>query len=48
MLHIDVYRVGIFWEGGVDYGSVHIVSKKEVYFGGMGRFWDGRMSKGRG
>ena len=48
MLHIDAYRVGIFSEGRVDYGSAHIVSKKKVYSGGMGRFWEGRISKGRG
>ena len=38
MSHLDVLRAGIFWEGGVDYGSAHVVSKKGVYSGGMGRF----------
>ena len=29
-------------------GVSHIVAQKEVYFGGMGRLLEGRISKGRG
>ena len=29
-------------------GVSHIVVKKEVYSGGMGIFWEGRISKGGG
>ena len=36
MSHLDVYWVDIFWEGGVDYGSAHRVSKKGLY---SGRAW---------
>ena len=39
---------GYFWERGVHYGGAHIVSKKRFYSGGMGIFWDGRISKRRG
>ena len=39
--HIDVYGGGgIFWEGGVDYGSVAYSGEEE------GRFWEGRKSEG--
>ena len=27
---------------------LHIVAQKGVYSGGMGRLWEGRISKGRG
>ena len=33
---------GRFW------GVFHIVAQKVVYSGGMGRLWEGRISKGRG
>ena len=29
-------------------GVSHIVVKKGVYSGGMGRFWEGRISRGGG